>query len=272
MSETARGCYNAPVIDLYRDRPDLYDLLHDDQTADLAFYSGIAGALVPPGATALELGCGSGRVMETLLAQGMRVTGLDSEPAMLERARKRLARFGEQATIVQGDMRGPYLNGARFDLVVVAVNTFMHLEDHAAQRACLRGIHAHLAESGIAVLDLANPFYTLALPQGVLSVRRQALDARGHDVTVLGSLEVDPAAPRVVDHLLFDEALADGALRRCSARVDLRLVFMPELELLLASCGLGIADAYGDYDLGPYHGAAERMIAIVRRYAGAPEP
>jgi SAM-dependent methyltransferase len=205
--------------------------------------------------------------METLLEQGLRVTGLDGEPAMLQRARQRLDRFGAQARFVQGDMCGAYLKGERFDLVVVAVNTFMHLDDHAAQRACLHGIYAHLKESGTAVLDLANPFHTLALPQGVVTLRRQAHDAvTGREVTVMGSLEVDPTAPRVVDHLIFDEAAADGTLRRLAARVELRLVFMPELELLLAAAGLGIADAYGDYELGPYHGAAERMIAVVRRY------
>ena len=258
------------MIDLYRDRADLYDLLHDDQTADLAFYAGIAGALVPPGGAVLDLGCGSGRVMEPLLEQGLRVTGLDGEPAMLRRARRRLDRFGAQARLVEGDMRGAYLEGERFDLVVVAVNTFMHLDDHAAQRACLQGIYAHLAESGTAVLDLANPFHALALPQGVVTRRRQAHDmATGREVTVMGSLDVDPTAPRVVDHLIFDETVADGTLRRLSARVELRLVFMPELELLLAATGLGIADAYGDYELGPYHGAAERMIAIVRRYSDA---
>ena len=205
--------------------------------------------------------------MEALLERGLRVTGVDSEPAMLARAHRRVARFGDRARLVDGDMCGPYLEGERFDLVVVAVNTFMHLEDHAAQRACLRGIHAHLDESGTAVLDLANPFHTLALPQGVLTLRRQAYDAAtGRQVTVLGSLEVDPTAPAAVDHLLFDESTADGTLRRLSARVDLRLVFMPELELLLAAAALGIADAYGDYELGPYYGAAERMIALVRRY------
>jgi hypothetical protein len=47
--------------------------------------------------------------------------------------------------------------------------------------------------------------------------------------------------------------------------VELRLIFMPELELLLAACGLGIADAYGDYELGPYTASAERMIAVIRR-------
>jgi hypothetical protein len=141
----------------------------------------------------------------------------------------------------------------------------MHLEDHAAQRSCLRGIHAHLSSGGAAVLDLANPFHVLALPQGVVSLRRHVHDdASGRAVAVFGSLEVDPTAPRMVDRLFFDDVGPDGLVRRLASQIELRLVFMPELELLLAACGLGIADAYGDYDLGPYHATAERMIAVLR--------
>ena len=252
------------MIDLYRDRPDLYDLLHDEEAGDAAFYAGLAGTLAARGGEVLELGCGSGRVLELLLRQGMTVTGLDGEPAMLARARQRLGRFGVRARLVEGDMRAFDLGGARFDLVVVAVNTFMHLQDHAAQLACLRAIHAHLRDDGAAIIDLANPFHTLALPQGMVTLRRQVAAASGGEVTVTGVLEVDPTYPRAVDHLFFDETAAGGALRRLSARVELRLVFMPELELLLAASGLGIADAYGDYDLGPYHAAAERMIVLAR--------
>ena len=251
------------MIDLYRDRPDLYDVLHDDETGDLSFYTGLAASLPMTDGSVLELGCGSGRVMAALLDAGLRVTGLDGEEAMLERARRRLAPFGARARLRHGDMRRFDLS-ERFDLVLVAANTFMHLQDHAAQRSCLAAIRAHLAPGGSAVLDLANPFHALALPQGALALRKQATDAAsGREVLVSGVLEVDPAYPRLIDRLVIDEWGPDGVVHRLSARVELRLVFMPELELLLAATGLGISDAYGDYDLEPYHSAAERMIAVV---------
>src|SRR5579883_85098 len=255
------------MIDLYADRPDLYDLLHDDLSADTAFYTGIAGAVVPPGGRVLELGCGSGRIMAALLEGGYRVTGLDKEPAMLKRAERRLAnRAGDRKRLVLGDMCRPDLGDERFDLILVSANTFMHLPDHAAHHACLAAIHQHLAQNGTALLDLANPFHTISLPQGVITLRRRGRDAAtGYEVTVTGALEVDPTAPTAVDHLFFDLEEEGGTLRRLSSRVELRLVFMPELELLLAARGLGIADAYGDYDLGPYTASAERMIVVIRR-------
>jgi len=275
MTTEGMGAGPGPFVDLYRDRPDLYDLLHDELAHDLDFYAGIADVTVPTGGAVLELGCGSGRVMAALLERGLRVAGLDGEEAMLARARDRLTPFGARARLTRGDMRRleppepPELDADRFDLVLVAANTFMHLEDHRDQGECLRGIRARLSPGGTAVLDLANPFHVMALPQGVVTLRRQAVDegaGGGGDVTVTGVLEVDPAAPRVVDRLFFDRCGPDGVVRRLLSRLELRLVFMPELELLLAAAGLGIADAYGDYDLGPYDKDAERMIVVVKAY------
>ncbi len=262
-----------PDIDLYHERPDLYDLLHDGYVADLPFYASLVDLLSPTGGDALELGCGSGRALAALRETGLDVTGLDSSPMMLERARARLARFGGGVRLVQGDMRdlaASDLGDERFDLIVVAINTFLHLEDHADQRACLEGVRARLAPGGAAVIDVLNPFHALTLPQGTLTLRRHLHDeARAMEVSVTGVFEVDPTAPRMTDRLYFDEWTAGGPVSRSTTRVDLRLLFMPELELLLAGAGLGIADAYGDYDLGPYHAAAERMIVVLRAYEDA---
>jgi ubiquinone/menaquinone biosynthesis C-methylase UbiE len=48
-------------------------------------------AVSSPGARVLEIGCGTGAVTEKLVARGARVTAVDQNPAMLERARARLA-------------------------------------------------------------------------------------------------------------------------------------------------------------------------------------
>jgi trans-aconitate 2-methyltransferase len=59
--------------------------------------------------TVLDAGCGSGRVTERLaerLPHG-RVIALDASPAMLDEARRRLARFGSRVTYVEADLALP---------------------------------------------------------------------------------------------------------------------------------------------------------------------
>jgi demethylmenaquinone methyltransferase/2-methoxy-6-polyprenyl-1,4-benzoquinol methylase len=51
-------------------------------------HDALAEAAAPaPGAAVLEIGCGTGAVTARLVARGARVTALDQNPEMLERAR-----------------------------------------------------------------------------------------------------------------------------------------------------------------------------------------
>ncbi|HEX7224503.1 MAG TPA: class I SAM-dependent methyltransferase, partial [Candidatus Limnocylindria bacterium] len=104
---------------------ELYDLEHDEIAEDLAFYATWAGRT---GGAVLDLGCGSGRLFRPLLDGGAAsVVGLDGSPALLERARARIARdpvLGAAADsgrleIGEGDVR-TVARRDRFDLVVLA--------------------------------------------------------------------------------------------------------------------------------------------------------
>ena len=82
---------------------DRYEEWPADMTADVAFYAGLAGLADGPLA---ELAIGSGRVaIPVAQATGQRVTGIDSSPAMLERARARAAGAGVQLDLREGDIR-----------------------------------------------------------------------------------------------------------------------------------------------------------------------
>lgn len=66
----------------------------------------------------LDVGCGSGRIGEDALAGGAaRYVGVDFSEPMLDLARRRLARFGDRAEIVQADFLSAELEGP-FDVVL----------------------------------------------------------------------------------------------------------------------------------------------------------
>jgi SAM-dependent methyltransferase len=76
--------------------------------------------LIPAGGTVLDLACGSGRHIPLLLAQGLRVTGVDRDAAALEQARQRAGPTAALDLLPADIEHGPWpLPGRRFAGIVV---------------------------------------------------------------------------------------------------------------------------------------------------------
>ncbi|MBC7268609.1 MAG: class I SAM-dependent methyltransferase [Streptomyces sp.] len=69
------------------------------------------------GCDLLDLGCGTGSLSRLAAEQGHRVTGVDLSPAMVERARAKLA--GRDAAFLVGDAAAPPVGEQRYDVVLV---------------------------------------------------------------------------------------------------------------------------------------------------------
>ncbi|MFI9807091.1 class I SAM-dependent methyltransferase [Streptomyces sp. NPDC052301] len=68
-------------------------------------------------ADVLDLGCGTGSLSLLAVEQGHRVTAVDSSPAMVERARAKLA--GRDARVLRGEAATPPVEQRRHDVVLV---------------------------------------------------------------------------------------------------------------------------------------------------------
>ncbi|HEY8846718.1 MAG TPA: methyltransferase domain-containing protein [Candidatus Limnocylindrales bacterium] len=83
----------------------------------------------------LDAGCGSGRVTEALverLPHG-RVVALDGSPAMIDEARRRLARFGDRVAFVVADLGRPLPLGPLAPVdAILSTATFHWVPDHDA--------------------------------------------------------------------------------------------------------------------------------------------
>jgi SAM-dependent methyltransferase len=125
---------------------------HDRQSSawnDKTWHERFIGRL-HGGAEVLDLGCGPGSpVAQHMVQHGLRVTGVDSSPAMIAFCRDRLP---DQEWIV-ADMRQLSL-GRRFD-GILAWDSFFHL-DHDAQRGMFP-IFADHARAGALLMFNTGP-------------------------------------------------------------------------------------------------------------------
>src|SRR4030042_4719047 len=130
-------------MDSYAPIARFYDLENAEVTEDLPCWVDLARR---QGGPVLELGCGSGRVLLPLAREGFEVTGVDSSPAMLDLARRRLAlqpSIAGRIVLLQQDFSHIQL-GKTFPLLLLPFNTFAHLTDPADVRAGLKTFFAHL--------------------------------------------------------------------------------------------------------------------------------
>lgn len=247
-------------MDAYEKLARFYDLDHAQLTADLVFYLHIARHA---GGPVLEMGCGTGRLLLPLVEAGIEVTGVDCSPAMLALARRKV---GERATLIEGDMRTVTLPG-RYALVIISINTFLHLLTTDDQLAALANLARYLAPDGQLILDLpAGDELAHQDPNARLTLDKTFLDpVTGHQVIKLVASRIDWARQRQEVTYVYDELSKDGGVRRTVVPMTLRYVFRYELVLLLDKAGYDLVALYSDYDMSPYGDGGPRMIAVAQK-------
>lgn len=238
-----------------------YDLLYENREDDLPMWLELTADL---DGDLLEVGCGTGRVMLTLLQHDRRVTGIDISELALQAARAKLeaSGFTDIASLHLADMRIFDLPQKNFAFAFIPINTFMHCQTLADQQATLKHVYNHLKPNGQLVVDLYHPDpQTLLEADGRLLLENQIIDdLTGHTIQwfIVRRLRLDQQIQEVT--FILDEITDDGTIRRDTFSFSLRYLHRFEMELLLSNAGFELEDVLGDYDLSSFQDESPRMI------------
>ncbi|MCK9486221.1 MAG: class I SAM-dependent methyltransferase [Dehalococcoidia bacterium] len=245
----------------YQDWAEEYDANSRGVPGDVEFYRDLgkqAGGLV------VELGVGTGRIAVPCAEAGVRVHGVDLEPAMLEIARRKAAERGvtERLTLAQGDMRdlGTWGVAGLAALVTIPFRAFLHNLTVEDQVATLEACHGALRPGGVLALNVFNPDLTKIADW--LRGGGERWEAWGApDEGVQAQHEYQPAAQVVTSRLRVRDG--QGRWRRTS--VTLRYVHRFEMEHLLRRCGYEVDALYGDFDRSAFGEASPEMVWVAHR-------
>jgi SAM-dependent methyltransferase len=259
------------------ERPQDYDLEHEGDGEDVAFYLRLISRLKP--ARVLELAAGSGRVTMPLARAaarvGVHIVGLEKADTMLEQAeRKRRDLSAHErrcVTLVHGDMR-EWISDDPFDLIITPCSSLSHLLTLDDQLATWRCARQNLRPSGRFVADLAMPNLAAyadsmqAPPRRLLEIDIDVEDPR------TGDRLVRYKATRYLAHeqraeirFLYDKFPRRDAADRYVSDFDCHVYYPREVELLFRSTGFVVEERLGSYDPRPLGASSRALIVIGRR-------
>ena len=241
--------------DFYGD-PDLYDLVAPPAADMERHYVTMAGGT---GRSVLELACGTGRIAIPLAASGAAVTGGDNSETMLARARAAATERGAAIDFRRLDMRTFDL-GTRFDCIVIAANSLLHLTTHDDFTQAFAAIRAHLAPGGKLLFDVFMPSaWMLSRPAG----ERQPVGSFTHPqlgtITIEDTIAYDPVT-QVSRADWYWSTPTQGTFRQTP--LLLRQIYPQELPLLLSLGGLELRERFGDFDRSPLSETSRRQVCV----------
>lgn len=226
----------------------------------------------------LEIGCGTGRLTIPLAREGARlgftVVGLDTEAAMLDRAREHLrdepANVQRAVRFVQDDARDLTSVGAvdeRFDVILMPYGVAHHLITSEEQTAAWRAAHGRLSPGGLFVVDITMPDpVSLAEAQNG-SPRMPDLDVCGADGRHLRrtvSQRYDAATQRLMIDFRYKITEPDGARRSYPSTFVMYVYHTQELTRLFQTTGFVVERLVGSYDGELYDNDSRQLIVLAR--------
>ncbi len=233
-------------------------------------------AVAGSGGPVLDAGCGSGRVLVPLLADGHEVDGCDASSDMVEvcRAKATAAGFAPRLAVQALDELDM---GRRYGTIIV-VGTFGLGSTRERDAEALRRLHDHLAPGGRLVLDVELPWSDPDLwatwPAAGADLLPEPRPEQGHRRTTPSGVEYvlanravacDPFQQRVTweTHV---ERWRDGALEASEDRqLDITCYFPAEMLLLLQRAGFAEVEVHGEHEVRPPVRTDEFVVFVASR-------
>lgn len=262
-------------------RGSLYDLQQQ------AFYSSFDDLefwldwLTPSCSSVLELACGTGRIGVELIERDLDYTGLDLIAGMLSEFSAKLGAKGQDATLVEGDMRSFEL-GRKFDCVLMPYNSFCHVLDFRDAKRTLQCIIRHLSPGGLFLFSVMNPLLSYLASDDSRAEKdgedgEKAKDADRikyvypkNPLGIVRSLETrryDAASQ--INRVTYHHQYRDG--REEQSFMELRQYFPQEMDLLLDLCGFEIQQKFGDYQGQSFASESRHQVFVCRKRHGNAE-
>jgi SAM-dependent methyltransferase len=132
---------------------DWYDKLLISENKDINYYVDLVSRR---GGNALELACGTGRLLLPIIQREIEIDGVDISPEMLSICKQKLMQEGISTNLYEDDIV-KFQTNKKYNTIFISGGSFCMIESIDDALQCLYHVYNHLADDGLFVLDIFNP-------------------------------------------------------------------------------------------------------------------
>jgi len=241
--------------------PLLYHTHHNLHREDIPFWLDLAEHSPGP---ALELGCGTGRVLAALDQAGRQVFGLDLDIEMLKVLKEHLPEISAgRNRVFQADFTAFRL-AARFGLILLPCNTYSTLSTTDRVRL-LKCALEHLKPGGTFATSLPNPVLLRSLPRQAGSEIEEIFPHPLDNEPVQVSSEWRRDQKSLTLQWHYDHLLPEGRVERVTSQVIHHLTGVETYQEEIEAVGFGELKLMGDFDGSDYTPSSPQLILLSKK-------
>ncbi len=215
------------------------------------------------GGSALEVGCGTGRVLINFLHEGLKVDGLDYSQDMLNICAQKLRAENLQSELFCFPMQDFSINKS-YDSIIIPFHSFMIVPSRDEAFAALSCFFKHLNPGGQILISLFVPNYSslakYTFEHDEWRPCGEIFDELGRKIVISDNVRnYHYEQLKHVRHR-FELYDSDKVIYSEIEEMKMRWYFHNEFELMLRVIGFQGIEVYGDFSLEPLREGHREMI------------
>jgi SAM-dependent methyltransferase len=220
--------------------------------------------LAAAGGPALEVACGTGRLLVPYLRDGFDIEGVDSSAEMLAICRRKAQDYGLVPVLHEQLMQDLDLP-RRYATIFVPFGSFQILARREEAFEALRRFHAHLQPGGQVLIPLFVPWSDFRL-QNQWRLRRSGVRPEDGAMVLIYECTRSYRLEQLQDIWLRFEVYRHGRLVDSELRThQLRWYHKYEFMMMLEQVGFGEIRVYGDYTTAEANDEHAEIVFCGRR-------
>lgn len=225
--------------------------------SELRFYKQIIESSGDP---AIEIACGTGRLLLPLIQAGCSVEGFDSSQEMLELCKQKAEQMHIEPILYQQQMQSLTLP-KKYGCLFSALGSFQQLSNLDDAYAALKRFHQHLLPHGKLVIYLYLPWYN-APEFGKWHAHEPITLQDGKSLHVAEKTIHDPIEQQLFMSYRYQLKENGKIIATEEKDMAIRWYSRHEFELMLLSVGFNSIEVYNGYD---NTGPADVMIFVANK-------